>query len=157
MERRAQLVLHELCLLELASMTTSAAEDEALLQTFLSPPPPFDRTCAPAAGSQKVGFGQGGCKNGARAGGQPSRAACEARGARGASGSVGEKSLGGTAGAPKSGVRGREAHHSLVAAIAYRLTYKRILLRGLAGSVAGQRRGEGGMSDAVQALHSAQE
>jgi hypothetical protein len=132
MERRAQLVLHELCLLELASMATSAAEDETLLGTLLSPPPPSDLTCDPTAGSQKVGFGQGDCEKGPRVGGQPCSHA--ARGAREASGSVGEKSLGGTAVAPKLGVRGREAHECLVAAIAYRLTYKRIVLRGLAGT-----------------------
>jgi hypothetical protein len=164
MERRAQLVLHELCLLELASMATSAAEDETLLQALLSPPPPSDPTCAPTAGSQKVGFGQGDCEKGARVGGHPCSAARPhaARGARDASGSVGEKSLEGTAVAPKLGVRGREAHECLVAAIAYRLTYKRIVLRGLAGTRQEEEKaGIAGlpthMSDAVRALHSAQE
>ena len=159
MERRAQLVLHELCLLELASMATSAAEDETLLQTLLSPPPPSDPACAPTAGSQKVGFGQADCENGARVSG----AADEARGGREASGCVGENSLRGKAAAPTLGMRDREApdaeclrvreaHECLVAAIAYRLTYKRIVLRGLEGTrqeeekagVAGQAHGGGG-------------
>jgi len=117
LERRAGLVLQELCLLELASMQTSAAEDETLLQTLLAQPP------APTAAAAE--------QPGQVLGAQASTVADEARAASDGT-APGAQRL--TEAAPELGVRGREAHECLVAAITFRLSYKRIVLRGLSGT-----------------------
>lgn len=139
LERRAGLVLQELCLLELASMQTSAAEDETLLQTLLEQPPA--PTAAPARQPGHV------------SGAQASAAADKAWAASGGTAHAPEgQRL--TEAAAELGMRGREAHECLVTAITFRLSYKRIVLRGLAGmrpeeaeaGVAGL--GEGGVAAA---------